>query len=356
MDFIDQLKQFSFKVEKMRAMVNTEEATKTSLIMPFFQLIGYDIFNPSEFLPEYTADVGIKKGEKVDYAIMKDGKPVILIEAKWCSENLINHDSQLFRYFGTSEAKFAILTNGIDYKFFTDLDAPNKMDEKPFLEFNILEIKDNEVLELKKFQKHSFDLETILNTASELKYSNLIKQFMNQQISSPTDDFISYILGEVYQGRKTQNVIDKFREVTRKSLNQFVNELMGERLKSVIQPKEETPIETPESLRENENDEEISKITTTEEELEAYFIVKSLLRDIISPEKITHKDTESYFGILLDNNSRKWICRIQIFESKKYLIIPQDGKNNGIRYPISSIDDIYKYKTQLQDVLNKYLK
>lgn len=355
MDFIDQLKQFSYKVENMKDKINTEEATKTSLIMPFFQLLGYDIFNPSEFLPEYTADVGIKKGEKVDYAIILDGKPVILIEAKWCCENLNNHDSQLFRYFGTSEAKFAILTNGIIYKFYTDLDAANKMDERPFLEFNIMDIKDNVVLELKKFQKNNFDLETILNTASELKYSNMIKQFMNQQILSPTDNFIRYILGEVYQGIKTQNVIDKFREVIKKSLNQFVNELLSERLKSVIQPQQETEQVSPVSVSENEDDKELSKITTKEEELEAYFIVKSLLREIISPEKITHKDTETYFGILLDNNSRKWICRLQLLESQKYLIVPQEGKKNGVRHSISCIDDIYQYKTQLQDVLNKYL-
>ncbi|HEX3030915.1 MAG TPA: type I restriction endonuclease, partial [Bacillota bacterium] len=177
MDFIDQIKQFAKRVEQMKEHITTEEATKTSIIMPFFQLLGYDVFNPAEFVPEFTADVGIKKGEKVDYAILQDKKPIILIEAKWCGEDLQKHDSQLFRYFGTTCAKFAILTNGIEYKLYTDLDEPNKMDEKPFLEFNILDIKDASVAELKKFQKHKFDLDTIFNTASELKYSNLIKQF-----------------------------------------------------------------------------------------------------------------------------------------------------------------------------------
>ncbi len=166
MDFIDQLKQFSQRVENLKDSLQTEEATKTSLIMPFFSLLGYDIFNPNEFVPEFTADVGIKKGEKVDYAIFLDGKPTILIECKWIGEPLQRHDSQLFRYFGTTSAKFAILTNGRHYKFFTDLEEPNKMDEKPFLEIDMLNIKDVRVPEVKKFSKSTFDITTIVDTAS----------------------------------------------------------------------------------------------------------------------------------------------------------------------------------------------
>lgn len=119
----------------VRGNLATEEATKTALIMPFFSLLGYDVFNPMEFIPEFVADVGTKKGEKVDYAIMNEGKPVILIEAKGVDDDLTKHDAQLFRYFTVTDAKFAILTNGIVYKFFTDLEEPNKMDEKPFLLF-----------------------------------------------------------------------------------------------------------------------------------------------------------------------------------------------------------------------------
>lgn len=162
MDFIDQVKQFSKRVESLKDGLSTEEATKTAIIMPFFSLLGYDVFNPEEFVPEYTADVGIKKGEKVDYAIMSEGLPVILIECKWIGEPLEKHDSQLFRYFGTTKAKFAILTNGQYYRFFTDLEEANKMDEKPFLEINILDIKENQVVELKKFHKSQFDINNIL--------------------------------------------------------------------------------------------------------------------------------------------------------------------------------------------------
>lgn len=141
MEFSEQLLQFAKRVDVLKDSISTEEATKTSLIMPFFSLLGYDVFDPSEFLPEFTADVGIKKGEKVDYAILQDGKPVIIIEAKSVQRNLEKHDSQLFRYFATTSAKFAILTNGIRYRFFTDLDNSNKMDELPFLDFNLLHLR-----------------------------------------------------------------------------------------------------------------------------------------------------------------------------------------------------------------------
>ena len=111
MDFKDQIKQVGERVVKLKDQIKTEEATKTALIMPFIQCLGYDVFNPLEVVPEFTADIGIKKGEKVDYAILKDGQPTILIECKWWGENLILHDSQLFRYFHTTKAKFGILMN-----------------------------------------------------------------------------------------------------------------------------------------------------------------------------------------------------------------------------------------------------
>lgn len=176
MDFIDQLKQFSNRVTSLQETIQTEEATKTAIIMPFLAMLGYDVFNPHEVVPEFTADVGIKKGEKVDYAILKDGEPVILIECKSITENLDQHDSQLFRYFGTTSAKFAILTNGLTYRFYTDLDDQNKMDKDPFLSINILDIQENQVPELKKFCKAEFDVDSIFSTASELKYANEFKR------------------------------------------------------------------------------------------------------------------------------------------------------------------------------------
>lgn len=131
MDFTESIKQFSERVSMLKDTVSTEEATKMSLVVPLFQLLGYDVFNPSEFCPEYIADVGIKKGEKVDYAILENGQPIILVECKSCSEQLDKHSSQLFRYSDFS-AKFGILTNGVISRFYTDLEESNKMDLVPF--------------------------------------------------------------------------------------------------------------------------------------------------------------------------------------------------------------------------------
>ena len=206
MDFIEKINQFSRRVETLKDQIQTEEATKTALIMPFFQLLGYDVFNPSEFVPEFTADVGIKKGEKIDYAIFLNGELSILLEAKAIDENLDKHGSQLFRYYATSSARFGILTNGIIYRFYTDLDTPNKMDDRPFLEFNLLNLKDNLIPEIKKFERDNFDCNNILNSAAELKYTNEIKKLLYNEMIAPSDEFVRFLLKDIYPGMKTQNV------------------------------------------------------------------------------------------------------------------------------------------------------
>lgn len=353
MDFIDQLKQFGKRVDGLKDTIQTEEATKTSIIMPFFALLGFDVFNPQEFLPEFTADVGIKKGEKVDYAILQDGQPVILIEAKAVNEKLEQHDSQLFRYFGTTKAKFAILTNGIIYRFYTDLEEPNKMDTDPFLEVNILELRESQVAELKKFQKANFDIDEILTVASELKYSNEIKKVFEREMQNPSDDFVKFFLSNMYAGIKTQSVIDKFREIIKSSLSQYVNEMMSDKIKNALNVNVEMPSPPEKTDSDTTIEKEKSKIKTTEEELEAYFIVKNLLKDNASMEDITYKDTESYINILYKNNVRKWICRLILTPTIKYLILPDENKKE-IRIPIQNIYDIEKYQEKLVEVLNRY--
>lgn len=299
MDFIDQLKQFSKRVDTLKDSIQTEEATKTAIIMPFFSMLGYDVFNPQEFVPEYTADVGIKKGEKVDYAIMKDDTPVILpvilIECKSISENLERHDSQLFRYFGTTDAKFAILTNGLIYRFFTDLDNPNKMDSDPFLSINILDIRENQVRELKKFCKSEFDIDSIFSTASELKYVHEFKNQFAEQVENPSDELTRLFLQGCYTGQKTQAVIEKFRPLLKKALNDYISETMNDKIKnalggsggsvSVSEKPTAEPVSTEKDADVSDSNE--SKIVTTEEELEAYFIIKNLLKDVVDLQDIT---------------------------------------------------------------------
>lgn len=357
MDFIDEIKQFSKRVDSLKDSLTTEEATKTSLIMPFFSLLGYDVFNPDEFVPEFTADVGIKKGEKVDYAILNNGEPVILIEAKWVKEELQKHDSQLFRYFGTSKAKFAILTNGIIYRFYTDLEETNKMDEKPFLEINMLDIKETQVAELKKFKKSAFSIDEIFNTASQLKYSNEIKNVFAQDLQNPSEQLIKYFLSSVYSGQRTQNAIEKFRPIVKQSLNQFISEMMNDKIKTALGTDETQQIvleKSEEPSEENQPTRDVPKIITTEDELEAYFIVKNLLKDVVPMNEITYKDNERYMAILHKNKTTRWICRLYFNSAKKFITIPDENKKD-VRFDIESVYDIEKYKDKLSESLKRYL-
>ena len=363
MDFADSVKQFSKRIEMVKDNLATEEATKTALIMPFFKLLDYDVFNPLEFIPEFIADVGTKKGEKVDYAIMSEGKPVILIEAKSINDDLVKHDAQLFRYFTATDAKFAILTNGIFYKFFTDLEEPNKMDEKPFLELNLLELNDNNISELKKFTKDNFDIDTIFNSASELKYTSLIKKQLTEQLNNPNDEFVRFIISDFFTGVKTSNVLEKFRPIVKKSMQQFVNDFMNDKIKSILDNNNQNENAELVSSDEDMDSEEFdmndssneSKIITTEEELEGFNIVRSILSEVVSPESITYKDVERYFGILFQNNTRKWICRLYFNSSRKSIAIPDENKKE-IKYYIENISDIYKYKNELFSSVDKYIE
>ena len=350
MEFNEFIRQFSERVSILKNTVSTEESTKMSLIVPLFQILGYDVFNPIEFCPEYTADVGIKKGEKVDYAILEDGKPNILIECKSCSEQLDKHSSQLFRYFSTTPAKFGILTNGIIYRFYTDLEESNKMDLVPFLEINMENIKDSSINELKKFCKENFDKDKIFSTAEELKYTSLIKGLLSSEYENPSDEFVRFILNHIYDGQKNQRVIEKFTPVIKKSFSSFVNEIVNNKISSALAKDNDEPEHQEVEISE----EPVSKIVTTEEEIESFYIVRGMLAEVIPVEDIVHRDTESYFGILYKDNNRKPICRINLDKKNKQLFIPDVNKKFE-RFYIDSINDLYKYKHQLTEVVKRYL-
>lgn len=355
MEIKDKLYSLSERIEKISEQIKTEEGTKHSLILPFFQILGYDVFNPLEFCPEFNADYGIKKGEKVDYAILIDNNPIILIEAKSCNENLDKHGSQLFRYFNSSDARFSVLTNGIKYRFFTDLDETNKMDKKPFFEIDLLNLNDTQISYLSNFEKEKLDINSILSTAEELKYSNLIKDFFKSQLSNTTEDFTNYILGNVYDGRKTSTIIEKFTPIIKKSFNQFINETLSIRFAQTLK------VNSPEN--ENSNNENvdstssadinINKIITTAEELEAFAIIKSLLRQNIDPSMITYKDTERYFSVLFDNNTRKWICRLYLGNVKS--IVFQNEDKSQERIYIDNINDLYKFNDKFISILKRFI-
>lgn len=351
MDFKDQIKQLAERITKQKELIQTEEATKHSFIMPFMQVLGYDVFNPTEVTPEYVADLGIKKGEKVDYAILKDGQPVILIECKHWSADLNPHNSQLFRYFHTTKAKFSILTNGFESRFYTDLVEPNKMDEKPFFIFDIRDIKDNQIEELKKFHKSYFDHATIVSTASELKYTSELKALINNEFNNPSVDFVKHLTKQVYPGLVTQKILDQFILLVKKSLHQYLNDLITERLKTALKSEEaeQQVAEQPILPVEEEN-----KIETTPEEVESFQIIKSILRKVCPVSKIHYRDAQSYFAILFDNNNRKPICRMYLNGGKKYIALFDEAKKE-IKHEITSLDDIFNHADALTAAVSAYL-
>lgn len=352
MDFKDNIKQIGDRVVKLKDQIQTEEATKNAFIMPFLQALGYDVFNPIEVVPEYTTDIGIKKGEKIDYAIFKDDIPTILVECKHWAQNLNIHDGQLLRYFHVSKAKFGLLTNGVNYRFYSDLVETNKMDEKPFLEFHINEIKDNQIEELKKFHKTVFDAESIVNTASELKYTSELKQHFQQELANPSPEFVKFFAKQVYPTSITAKVLEQFTSLTKRSMQQYISDLITERLKTAL-TKEDEATKEQEATQTEQTKVEERKVITTQDELEGFMIVKTILRQKISSARVSYRDAQSYIAIILDDSNRKTICRLYLNGNKKYLAILDDQKKE-IKSEISNLDDIFNFSDALIKVVENY--
>ncbi|TRX71497.1 type I restriction endonuclease [Carboxylicivirga sp. M1479] len=348
MEFINSLKNFAERVATLKPNLETEEATKNGLIMPFIQLLGYDVFNPMEVIPEYVADIGTKKGEKVDYAILQDNEPIMIIECKHWKENLDVHNSQLHRYFHASKARFGVLTNGAEYRFYTDLEEANKMDAEPFLTVDFENFKEHDVNEVKKFHKSNFDVDKIIDTASELKYSSAIKEILEKELNEPSEEFVKYFGRQIYNGKITAKVLEQLTGIVKKATNQSIKEIVNDRLHSALKKEEEAVVE---EVVEEVDD---NRIETTEEEIEGYHIVRSIVRTKIEPERIVHRDTQSYFGILIDDNNRKPICRLHLNGSKKYLGLFDDNKKEE-KILIEKLDDIYNYEEKLIEAALRYM-
>jgi hypothetical protein len=347
MDFADQIRGFIQTILKIKPNVLTEEATKVSMVIPLLQILGYNVFDPTEVIPEFVADFGIKKGEKVDYAIMINNEPLILLEAKHWDDSLDPHTSQLVRYFTTTKAKFAILTNGIQYQFFTDLDDKNLMDERPFLTINLTpDIRDSELVEFKKFHKSYFDLESVRSAAVQLRYSSDLKNYLTNQLSDPSDAFAKFIIKQIYSGRIWSSVLENFKPIVKKAVNQIVTEMVSDRLKVALSETETKPTENepgkPEDLK--------HKIVTTEEEIEAFHIIKAILRQFVPADKIEYKDTQSYFAIIFEGNTWKWFCRLYFSQSGKYIGFRlADGTLEKVS--ITKLDEIYTLTDKLKSSL-----
>ena len=359
MDFKDSIKQLADKIAQLKDGILTEEATKNAFIMPFINTLGYDVFNPLEVIPEMDCDLVKKKGEKIDYAIMKEGSPIILIECKHWKQDLSLHDTQLKKYFVASKAKFGLLTNGIRYLFYTDLEDQNIMDEKPFLELDITELKDYQFEELKKFHKSYFDIDNILNSASELKYSNEFKKIFAEEIVNPTPEIVKYFTKKVYDGIITAKVQEQFSELVKRAISSYVNELISKRLKTALSSEEqreasETIIGSPE-IEQTENATVAGDgIETTQEELDGFNIVKAIVRKAVDVSRVIYRDALSYCAILLDDNNRKPICRLYFNRKTKKYISTFDRDKKETKHEITDLNDIFNFEKELCEVIKAY--
>lgn len=360
MEFHDRLSALATKVANQAAAIGTEEATKNAFVMPFIStILGYDVFDPLEVVPEFTADVGIKKGEKVDYAIMRDGEVQILIECKASNGTpKIEHASQLFRYFSTTNARIAALTNGIIWQFFTDLDAPNRMDAKPFLVLDLADVDETLLTEVQKLSKDSFDLESIINAAEELKYVGALKREISAQFRDPSDEWIKFFAQRVYEGSYTARVREQFTTLVSKAARQFLTESVNDRLKTALgagviaRPNPEETTITSEAVVEEDLSRD-TDIETTLEELEGYQIVKAIACGETKPQRVTHRDAKSYFAVLLDDNNRKPIARLHFNARQKYLGLLDENKLET-RHPIDSLDGIYEHADAIRSAVVRY--
>lgn len=347
------LEQLNQRVNGLKEQINTEEATKNAFVMPFIQILGYDVFNPTEVIPEYIADIGTKKGEKVDYLIKKDEEPILIIECKNWKENADAHNSQLHRYYHVSKARFGVLTNGIVYNFYADLEQPNIMDDKPFLTINLEDLKDSSIKILQNFTKSDYNLASILDSAEAMKYIKAIRNEFEKEIENPSDEMVKLLVNKFFDKPLTANRMVAFKEYTKRALSVSISESISSRLKSALVINENIETEKTNATGIDENT-EFPKFVTTEEELDAFQIVKAILREMIPSERIAYRDTQSYFGILLDNNNRKPICRFHFGATRKQVEFFHNGKDSGEKVTLDSLDEIYNYRNELHKTIENY--
>jgi hypothetical protein len=325
----------------------TEEAVKTAVVLPFLRALGYDVFDPTEVVPEFTADAVGKKGEKVDYAINIDGVIRILIECKPISVTLEKkHLDQLFRYFTVTKARFAILTNGRTFNFYTDLEETNKLDTRPFFVFDITDFNSGILSELRKFEKSSFDIEAILATAERLKYTSGVKQEISKLIEEPTDDFVRLVSKNVYEGQMRAQAKEMLTGVVRAAFREVIMDQVKSRLSSALADTQDA-VEAVDQPTGDDPD-----IVTTEEEREGYMIIKAIAREIISAKRILMRDAKSYCAVLVDNN-RKPLARLHFNRSVKYIGL-FDGEAED-RVIIETLDQIYEFSERIRATARKYV-
>jgi hypothetical protein len=366
----DKIKAIAATYQEAKDKILTEEATKNALIMPFISALGYNVFNPLEVIPEFDAGVAGKKGEKADYAIKLNDAVVMLIECKLCGSPLNDKAKikQLFHYFAACRARLAILTDGLEYHFFSDTEAPNVMDEAPFFVFNIHNFDEPQFAELQRFAKANFDIEGIICKAAEMKRIAAVGDLLGKYMVEPTENFIKTVLDDLeFHGRKTEQIISSYGQTIKEAFAKFVKDKVSLVLRDALKQNQgglegieniitapfapAAPAPPPEAAAPADDG-----IVTTPEEIEAYAIIKSIGREVVASSRIVMRDAKSYCSILLDNKNYKPIVRLHFnnLASKRLNLFsgPQDKK--GEMVPIGELDEIYKYADKIRAQIQAY--
>lgn len=347
MELATRLAELQKRAIEHREVLLTEEAAKTALVMPFLQALGYDVFNPSEVVPEFTADVGTKKGEKVDYAICAGGKVDILIECKPASTALdINHAAQLFRYFSVTDARLAILTNGVAYQFYSDVEKPNKMDAKPFFTFSMDAIKPTDARTIEKFGKSAFDIDKIVQEAGNLKVQSLLRRELEREFAQPSDEFVRLLAARVHEGRVTPQLRENFGRLLAAAIAAYVRDLVNDRLSTALNSAGPTDAEDDAITPDGAGDAEA--VVTTQEELSGFHIVQAIASRFVSPKRVVLRDAKSYCAILLDDNNRKTIARLHFNGMTTKYLGTFKGKDEE-RHVLEELTSIYQHLPAIEE-------
>lgn len=351
-DFFERISQISSRSKVAERQALTEEATKTSVILPFLQTLGFDVFNLDEVIPEFNSDVGTKKGEKVDFAVKIDGKIAMLIEAKPANVKLGDTQfNQLFRYFTVTEARLAILTNGREAWFFSDTDEPNKMDKRPFFKFDFQNFDKEQVEELARFQKPNFAIDAIVEAASNLKYTRAAANYLRKQLEEPDEDFIRLIGRQIHEGSITKSVSEQLRPAVQAALDEVIRDRIQDKLGVTFSGEKKTFPESEETLSVSSKDEEI---ITTDDEISAHLIVRAIAARHVPVNRVAIRDAKSYCAILMDNNNRKPICRLYFNSITTRHIGIFDTDKSEVRHKVTGPEDLYNFADQIESIIKSY--
>lgn len=345
MSFKEDVADLAKRAISAQAVAQTEEATKNAIVMPFLRVLGFDVFDPTQIIPEYVADVGLKKGEKIDYACKIGDRIEYLVEAKSVSTNLRDAQySQLFRYFHTCDANIGILTNGLHIWFFSDLEAPNKMDATPFFKFDLLSYDDNDLKELEKFHKNNFSIENIKAAASSLKYLRGAMSFIEGQWANPDEEFVRLVARGFYEGKLTSAVVNDLKPIVKRAFDDLFRQRAKHKIDVAFDGGADEAIP---AVDEN-------KIDTTPDELQGFMIIRAIAAEVAPVSRIVMRDAQSYCAILFDDNNRKPIARLH-FNGRGKFVTVFGLDREGVKHSLDSIEDLFGLREPIKSAVRTYL-